>query len=117
MLKSGRPSCSRSGWGSDIGPSECTSGIGLPATTRFRRYQNPPPRNAGTNHQPAATQRRPGPASTTTASVSAAAIANPVTRVPAASPAASPAAARAHPSIRLFLIVTWDQEGTDEDQA
>src|SRR6185312_8704645 len=98
MLKSGRPTCSRSGCGSEIGPRLSTAGRGFPATTRLRRYQNPPASSAGTNHQAAAAHLLPIGASTITATLSAAAIANAVTLVPAAKPTASPATASGQPT-------------------
>ena len=61
MLKSGRPSCSRSGCGSEIGPSCSTSGSGLPATTRLRRYQKPrreAPARTTSQQPPSAARRR-----------------------------------------------------------
>src|SRR4051812_2298977 len=97
MLNSGLAIWRRSGPGNEIGPRSRTWGSGLPIAIKLRRYQNPPAAKAGRDHHRAAAHLLPSGASTSTATVRAAAIASTVNLVPAAMPTARPAAASGQP--------------------
>src|SRR5262249_55071808 len=78
--------------GSEIGPIEETHGNGLPAWTRLRRYQKPPPARSAAAHAAAVRHRAAAGAVAITPAGSAAVGAASGHLVPIAHPDASPAA-------------------------